>query len=110
MTEPPRPSARDLVRKRSQSYARPDTGRHHHIGAAPEQQPAHDADGSASMARTSAVQLAGRTSTQLRKQRARAEEQMARAAAELDFEAAAALRDDLVRLDAELTSREAQDG
>jgi hypothetical protein len=34
-----RPTARDLVRRRSGTYRRPETGRHHHIGAAPELQP-----------------------------------------------------------------------
>ena len=38
-------SARDLVRKRSRSYRAPETGRHHHIGAAPELQPVLGEDG-----------------------------------------------------------------
>jgi len=58
--EQPRPSARDLVRRRSRSYRAPDTGRHHHIGAAPELQPVLGDDGPSSVG-TSPVQLAART-------------------------------------------------
>lgn len=104
MTEPPRPTARELVRRRSGSYARPETGRHHHIGAAPEQQPVLGEDGPGYV-RTSDVQLAGRTTAQLDAERARLGQQMARASREFDFEHAAALRDDLTRIDAELARR-----
>ena len=103
MNEEPK-SARDLVRKRSRSYRRDETGRHHHIGAAPERQPLLTDDG-AVLIGTSAVQLASRTVAQLQQQRADVERAMAQAAAELRFEDAARLRDDLAALDGELGRR-----
>ena len=104
--EPPpdKPSTRDLVRKRARSYRRDETGRHHHIGAAPEQQPLLGEDGM-QYVETSDVQLADRTVAQLQAQRSRAEQQMTVAAAELRFEDAGRFRDDLARLDAELVRR-----
>jgi len=99
-----RPSARDLVRKRARTYKQDETGRHHHIGAAPERQPMLTEDG-ATLIGTSAVQLASRTVAQLQEQRARTERDMAAAAADLRFEDAARLRDDLGALDAELERR-----
>lgn len=108
MTEPPpdpeRPSARDLVRKRSRSYRRDETGRHHHIGAAPDLQPVLGEDGSEYVT-TAEVQLAARTVLQLEQQRARTAADMAAAAEDLRFEDAGRLRDDLTRLDAELARR-----
>jgi excinuclease UvrABC helicase subunit UvrB len=103
--EPPRPSARDLVRKRSRTYRAPETGRHHHIGAAPERQPVLGENGH-SYVGTSPVQLAGRTVAQLREQADRARTDMAAAAQDLRFEDAAALRDDLERIEAELRRRD----
>lgn len=105
--EDPAPTARDLVRRRTRSYARDQTGRHHHIGAAPELQPllAQDGTGGSAYVTTSDVQLAARTVTQLEDQRGRVEREMAAAAADLHFEDAARLRDDLARLDAELARR-----
>ena len=100
------PSARDLVRRRARSYARDETGRHHHIGAAPESQPLHTDEG-ASRIGTSAVQLASRTVVQLGRQRERTAAAMAAAAQDLRFEDAARLRDDLAALDAELERRSA---
>jgi excinuclease UvrABC helicase subunit UvrB len=100
----PRPRARDLVRKRSRSYRAPETGRHHHIGAAPERQPVLGEQGP-SYVGTSAVQLAARTVAQLQAQRARLERDMAAAAEALRFEQAAHLRDELDRVDAELARR-----
>ena len=105
----PRPSARDLVRRRSRSYRSPETGRHHHIGAAPERQPVLADDGSSSYVGTSPVQLAERTVAQLQAQRRRLQHDMAAAAADLRFEQAAALRDDLDRVDAELARRSSND-
>ena len=99
-----RPTARDLVRKRSRSYPRDETGRHHHIGAAPERQPLLTDEG-ATLIGTSAVQLASRTVAQLQGQRRRIAGQMTTAAAELRFEDAARLRDDLAAVDAELERR-----
>jgi excinuclease UvrABC helicase subunit UvrB len=102
--EPPRPSARDLVRKRSRTYRAPETGRHHHIGAAPELQPVLGEDGS-SYVGTSDVQLAARTVAQLESYADRLRAGMAAAAGDLRFEDAAALRDDLSRVEAELARR-----
>ena len=102
--DPAVPSARDLVRRRTGRYGRDETGRHHHIGAAPERQPLHDEDG-VSLVGTAAVQLASRTVAQLRQQRASTARDMAAAAADLRFEDAARLRDDLAALDAELARR-----
>lgn len=99
-----RPTARDLVRKRARTYKQDETGRHHHIGAAPERQPLLTDDG-AVLIGASAVQLASRTVAQLQEQRARTEREMAAAAAELRFEEAARLRDDLAAVDAELERR-----
>ena len=104
MSDEPPPSARDLVRKRSRSYKRDETGRHHHIGAAPERQPMLTDDG-ATLIGTSAVQLASRTVVQLQQQRTAIEHGMAAAAAELRFEDAARLRDDLAAVDGELQRR-----
>lgn len=103
--QPPRPSARDLVRRRSTRYRAPDTGRMHHIGAAPEAVPVHTEAG-VGVARTTSWQLADRTVVQLRAQRETTAARMAAAAAGLDFEAAAALRDELAALDAELAARD----
>ena len=103
MTEERR-TARDLVRKRSGSYKQDETGRHHHIGAAPERQPLLTEEG-ATLIGTSAVQLASRTVPQLQAQRERTERDMSAAAADLRFEDAARLRDDLAVLDAELQRR-----
>ena len=102
--EPERPSARDLVRKRRGDYRAPETGRHHHIGAAPERQPLLGEDG-AEYVETAAVQLAERTVAQLTAQRERIAAQMASAAEALDFERAARLRDALAAVDAELARR-----
>lgn len=101
--EPP-PRARDLVRRRSRSYRQDETGRHHHIGAAPERQPVLGEDG-LDYVGTAAVQLAARTVAQLEQQRSRLARQMAEAAEALEFERAAALRDGLEAVDAELARR-----
>lgn len=99
-----RPTARDLVRRRSRTYRAPDTGRHHHIGAAPERQPVLGESGT-SYVGTSPVQLSARTRAQLLAQAARLRTAMAAAAESLLFEDAAALRDDLTRVEAELARR-----
>ena len=103
MTDEPK-TARDLVRKRSGSYRRDETGRHHHIGAAPERQPLLTDEG-ATLIGTSAVQLASRTVAQLEQQRERTRRQMDRAAQDLRFEDAARLRDELAAVDGELERR-----
>ena len=102
--EQQRPSARDLVRKRSRTYAAPDTGRMHHIGGAPEAVPVHTEDGVA-VARTTSWQLADRTLVQLTAQRTRTAREMAEASQALDFERAGRLRDELTAVDAELARR-----
>lgn len=102
--QPPRPSARDLVRKRSRTYAAPDTGRMHHIGGAPDAVPVHTDEGVA-VARATSWQLADRTPAQLGRQRERTAVEMAQAAQDLDFERAARLRDELAAVDAELSAR-----
>ena len=109
MTDDPKrddlkPSARDLVRRRRGVYTAPETGRHHHLGGAPETMPLHDDDG-ARYTETTVVHLASRTVPQLQAQRAQLAATMAEASAALDFERAAAVRDDLVRVDAELSRR-----
>jgi drug/metabolite transporter (DMT)-like permease len=85
----------------------PGDGRHHHIGAAPELQPLLGEDGSTYVG-TSSVQLASRTLAQLQEQRARIATRMAAAAQALEFEQAAALRDDLAAVDAELARRDTE--
>ncbi len=104
VTDEPTPRARDLVRRRSRTYAAPDTGRMHHIGAAPEAVPVHTDDG-VTVARTTSWQLADRTVAQLERQRERTAAAMARAAQELDFETAAGLRDELAAVEQELAQR-----
>jgi excinuclease UvrABC helicase subunit UvrB len=104
VTDEPPKSARDLVRKRRGVYKAPETGRHHHLGGAPERMPLHDEAG-ARYTETTDVQLASRTVPQLRAQREQLAAVMAQASAALDFERAAAVRDDLVRVDAELARR-----
>lgn len=98
-------SARDLVRKRRGTYRAPETGRHHHIGSAPDKQPLLGEDGGSEYVETAAVQLAARTVAQLRAQRDRAAARMAAAADALDFEAAARERDAVAAVDAELARR-----
>lgn len=105
MTDEQPPSARDLVRKRSRTYRRDETGRHHHIGSAPDLQPVLGEDGTSSYVGTSSVQLASRTVAQLGQQHDGLRGQMTAAAADLRFEQAAALRDDLDRVEAELARR-----
>ena len=100
----PAPSGRDLVRRRSRTYRRDETGRHHHIGAALELQPVLGEDG-VQYVGTSDVQLAARTVAQLEQQRTRIERDMAAAAQELRFEDAGRLRDDLSRVTVELARR-----
>jgi hypothetical protein len=102
---PERPSARDLVRRRSRTYRAPDTGRHHHIGAAPERQPVLGEDGTTFVG-TSPVQLAARPTAQLQAQAEGLRTAMAQAAQAMRFEDAAAARDDLTRVEAELAGRD----
>ncbi len=100
--------ARDLVGRRRQRAPR-DTGRVHHLGAAPAVMPVLRGDGdgdSVASTRTAAVQLASRTRWELEQLLADIGAEMAAAAAALDFEQAARLRDEQSRVQAELDRRE----
>ena len=105
---PPAPqgpaTARELVRRRRRDYRAPDTGRHHHLGSVPERQPLLGEQG-AEYVETAAAQLAERTVLQLERQREHTHTRMEQAALELDFEAAARLRDALAAVDGELARR-----
>ena len=104
-TEPPQArSARELVRKRRKTYAAPDTGRRHHIGAAPEVVPLHT-DKGVGVTRTTSWQLADRTPAQLEAQQALTADKMRSAADALDFEEAANLRDELTAVEDEIIRR-----
>lgn len=82
----------------------------HHLGAAPATMPVlpDDPDTAAEATRTAAVQLAARTRWELDRIAAELAEQMAGAAAELDFERAGRLRDELARVREELERRPAR--
>lgn len=95
---------RDLSRRRRGDYRAPETGRHHHLGGAPELQPLL-AEDAVEFVETAPVQLATRTLEQLRIQRARHERLMAAAAEALEFEEAARQRDAVAAVDAELARR-----
>jgi hypothetical protein len=97
--------ARDLVGKRRPRKA-PDTGRVHHLGAAPRLMPVLEGDGVETSTRTAAVQLASRTRWELDQLLADIGAEMAAAAAELDFELAGRLRDELIRVQGELDRRD----
>jgi hypothetical protein len=114
--------ARDLVGRRRQRKA-PDTGRVHHLGAAPAVMPVLGDGGtgtsetsgtpktsgtsgtSETSTRTAAVQLASRTRWELDRLLQDVHAEMAAAAAALDFEQAGRLRDELARVHAELDRR-----
>ena len=99
--------ARDLVGKRRPRKA-PDTGRVHHLGAAPRLMPVLEENGAETATRTAAVQLASRTRWELEQLLADIDAEMAAAAAALDFERAGQLRDELLRVRAELARRAAR--
>ena len=96
--------ARDLVGRRRQRKAA-DTGRVHHLGAAPRLMPVLEGDKVETSTRTAAVQLAARTRWELEQLLADIDSEMAAAAAALDFEQAGRLRDELGRVRAELDRR-----
>src|ERR1700712_67608 len=96
--------ARDLVGRRRQRKPR-ETGRVHHLGAAPRMMPVLQNDGAETSTRTAAVQLASRTRWELEQLLADITAEMALASTDLDFELAARLRDELVRVQAELDRR-----
>ena len=104
--------ARELVGRRRQRKA-PETGRVHHLGAAPAVMPVLADDGTplpVASTRTATVQLASRTRWELDRLAAELDAEMAEAAAALDFERAGRLRDDLARVRAELDRREPAGG
>jgi excinuclease UvrABC helicase subunit UvrB len=99
--------ARDLVGRRRPRKA-PDTGRVHHLGAAPALMPVLNSDGASTTetaTRTAAVQLASRTRWELDRLVEDISAEMAGASAALDFELAGRLRDELARVRAELDRR-----
>jgi excinuclease UvrABC helicase subunit UvrB len=83
----------------------PDTGRQHHLGAAPAAMPVLGDGAPSSPTRTAAVQLAARTQHELAQLLDTIGAEMARAAGELDFETAAARRDEAELVRAELARR-----
>ena len=104
MEEPAKSSARDLVRKRSQSYGARDGSRMHHIGAAPDLVPVHTDDG-LRLTRTTPWQLADRSPAQLLVLHAELVREREQAAADLDFEEAARLQDEVLAVEAEQRAR-----
>ena len=83
-----------------------ETGRVHHLGAAPDAMPVLHDGGAETSTRTAAVQLASRTRWELDRLLSDIGAEMAAAAAALDFERAARLRDELALVRAELDRRE----
>jgi hypothetical protein len=96
--------ARDLVGRRRPRKP-PETGRVHHLGAAPKAMPVLREDGADLPTRTAAVQLASRTRWELEQLVADITAEMALASTALDFESAARLRDELALAQAELDRR-----
>jgi len=84
----------------------PDTGRRHHIGAAPPQLLVRREDGTVDITRTAPIQLADQTEAQLAALAERIESEMSLAAAALDFERAAQLREEAAAARRELQRRE----
>ena len=96
--------ARDLVGRRRQRKAA-ETGRVHHLGAAPRLMPVLRDGGADAATRTAAVQLASRTRWELDQLLADIGAEMAAAADAQDFERAGQLRDELVAVQGELARR-----
>jgi hypothetical protein len=112
-TPPPEPvvppgsgRGRELSRTRKARSAPVETGRRHHLGSAPELMPVWLPDGSIITTRTSTAQLADQNPAQLNRLLSRMHNEMATAAAELDFEQAAHVRDEITVVEAELARRE----
>lgn len=97
--------ARDLVRTRTTRARLPDTGRRHHIGAAPAELTVLGADGTVRRTRTTPGQLADKTAPQLAGLLSTLRAEMTAAAGRLDFEEAAALRDEVALVEAEIAGR-----
>jgi hypothetical protein len=108
--------ARELVRGPRRARRPDETGRQHHLGAAPADMPVLGGgdtgpDGPAPRTtRTTRVQLADRTRHELALLERSVKTEMERAAADLDFESAAWHRDELDRVRAEVHRRETAGG
>jgi len=107
---PPAPGrARELSRRRSTRRRYVDTGRRHHLGAAPELLPVYGEDGAITgTTRTSVHQLASLTAHQLAALAATVTAEMAAAAATQDYETAQRCRDEVAAVRAEITRRTAR--
>ncbi len=101
---PPRRRADDLSRRRSRTYRAPATGRVHHLGQAPPQQPVAT-DGGLVFTEASRVRLSRLMLPQVQALARDLRDRMAAAADATDFEEAARLRDELAAVEAELTTR-----
>lgn len=98
--------AQDLSRRRSTRRRYVDTGRRHHLGAAPAEMPVYGEDGAiVGTTRTSRHQLASLTLHQLEVLASTVATEMAAAAADLEFETARARRDEAADVAAELARR-----
>lgn len=84
-----------------------DTGRRHHIGDAPDVMSVLRPDGTRGTTRTSPIQLADRNGARLQHLLDELLADMGRAAADLDFEGAAHLRDEVAAARAEIARRAA---
>ena len=107
---PPLPAGRtgrgrELSRRRTSRTPLTDTGRRHHIGAAPSELVLRREDGTMVVTRTAAIQLADQTDAQLAVLAERIESEMSRAAAALEFEQAAHLREEAAAARRELATR-----
>ena len=97
--------ARDLSRARRPRPRAAETGRRHHIGDAPAVMSVLRPDGTVGTTRTAPIQLADRNDAQLAQLGEELGADMARAAAETDFEEAAHLRDEVAAVRAEQARR-----
>jgi|GEM_PF-2309332 len=96
---------RELTRRRSTRAKLPDTGRRHHIGAAPTELAVLGEAGPVRLTRTAPIQLADQTNSQLAALADQLEREMLEAASTLDFERAAYLREDAASARSELSRR-----
>jgi len=99
--------ARRLTRTGSSRRTVADTGRRHHIGDAPDRLQVLGPDGTVGWTRTSPLQLKDKSVAGLQRLAGELEQEMASAAADLDFESAAHLRDEADAVRAELGRRSA---
>lgn len=98
--------ARELSRRRSTRRRYVDTGRRHHLGAAPELLPVYGEDGAITgTTRTSAHQLASLTAHQLAALAATVTAEMAAAAATQEYETAQRCLDEVAAVRAEIARR-----